>query len=698
MGTRVCLSQDAVVEIPKVYLMEMSLGKKIVVVFVLLAAGFTAGSYAVLDLAVFPAFEDFERELAADSLARVDRVIEAELRVLERMNKDWSQWDHTRDFVLGRRPAYVEENLDTAPWHDMDINMMLLFDAQGHLVWGKVSDPSDDKNMPLDEQLFQPLASGHPLVTHETTTSGVTGLLQMQTAPMVVASYPILTTAAEGPVAGTFVVGKFLNADRLADIGSRATVGLSLFPASDEALPASIESAIGRLSSSEKSVEWEFTDDLVRSHELLRDIHGAPAALLEVHTPRKITRIGARTIQLAMLFLFLAAAIFIFASWMFLRHLIVKPVAELKKHMLNIRQTGDLSPQVGAKRSDEIGTLAEEFDAMTAKLNLAQTELEAARDTAVATSKAKSEFLARMSHEIRTPMNGILGMTELLLNSADLGVNERRFSNTIRHSAQALLTIINDILDFSKIEAGKLELDRAPFDLRQTVEDTLDLLVDSARERGLELLCDLSSEFPAAFIGDTGRLRQVLVNLIGNAIKFTHQGEVSLSASLLEETETQCMIRFAVRDTGVGISHDAQARIFESFSQADSSTTRRFGGTGLGLTISKQLVALMGGEIGVESAPEQGSVFWFTVRLERAATDVQPPTAGESPSTADALEASVLVVEDNPVNQEVALGMLGALGCAVQVAANGVEAVAAFKRRSFDIVLMDCQMPEMDGY
>jgi signal transduction histidine kinase/HPt (histidine-containing phosphotransfer) domain-containing protein/ActR/RegA family two-component response regulator len=337
-------------------------------------------------------------------------------------------------------------------------------------------------------------------------------------------------------------------------------------------------------------------------------------------------------------------------------------------------------------------------EARTAQLRALNTDLTAARDKAMEASRAKSEFLANVSHEIRTPMNGIIGMTELALGTPLTG-NQRECLETVQSSAASLLDVLNDILDFSKIESRKLRLEAVPFSVSEMLAELIKPLALRANQKGLVVVCHVDPGVPAAVVGDPLRLRQVVVNLVGNAIKFTDTGRVSVAVTATPDKQRdEVELRFEVRDTGMGIAEADQAAIFEAFSQADGSTTRRFGGTGLGLAISSTLVQMMGGRLWVDSTPGAGSTFHFTARL--AATDQVPvsrPRLAVSTPAQRVAPRAILLVEDNVVNQRVAVGLLQARGHRVVVRATGQEAIAALDTAAFDVVLMDLQMPVMGG-
>ncbi|MCG8610393.1 MAG: ATP-binding protein [Pseudomonadales bacterium] len=788
---------------------------RFVAVVVLVAALFAGASYFIRSWVILPSFVELEQKAVQADFERVLEAIQREAVHVQLLAGDWAVWDDTYEFIVDLNPEYIQSNL---AWESLSeasgIHLIYFMDERGELRWGEAYSPVEGRRV-LVPEFDAEIQVLKPKWLH--SAEAQSGVILTGLGPMFISAWPILQSAGDGPSRGTLFMGRFMSAEVLAELQEQVKVEFKAYPvpdflAANPTIPdldyGSAEqrnNLLDRLAG--KKMSMTVMDEFrVRAMGIINDFAGNPALFIVADLDREIMAQGhkaARLVTVSVMITLLVIVLVLFSGFVL--------------YSIGIRRTNKIITATVTQRTRE--------------LNEAKLQAEEATQSALQANEAKTEFLANISHEVRTPLNGIIGMAQLAGDTTQ-DINLRNICTTILREADALIGLINDTLDLSKIEAGRMELEIRPFNCVEHIEDIACDVALRMEGKDIEVTCYVAPDVPVWICGDARRLRQVLLNLAYNALKFTLSGEVRLRLTRTDQSGDVLTLKFEVEDTGIGIAPEKQGDIFQRFTQADGSMSRRFGGTGLGTSIAKELVELMNGEIGLNSQLGQGSTFWFTAEFgfsesrevagemwkvpqpERIlVADGCPSSAAnicaylealgfesvtvssfdealdvatiaelddapfklmlaEEKIIADAhgesieglpiivmsrigqaglldfgqlssdsikgllikpvrwsflcdhlcrvlhghgiarsasrdssgsgssgpISAKVLLVEDYVTNQQIALAHLRSAGLTVELAENGAEAVAAFKSGEFDLVFMDLQMPDMDGY
>ncbi len=642
--------------------------------------------WAALQALIAPQFEKLEIEKAQDNFGRAQNAIDRELLLLDAYRRDYSVWDAAHQYARGEYPDFLADQIPLSTLPELGVDIFIFLTPDGDVIGGRAVDETGLNPRELEAFTPTPFNDWREFQNHYALADELSTLLPTKSGLMLASYGPVTHTNGEGDDVGRLLTGKMVDDVFLATLQRQTRVEMRITPAANAA-------SLDLLS--ENSVRREH--DFVSVSAPLKDSDGAAVALLTARTPVEITKIGQQTLLSAFMWMTLVTLCFIGLVSVLLRRIAIKPIERLTAMISAANAEAPEHDWSLARRRDEIGVLYASFTGLLGRIDERNHELARALHAAEVAERAKAQFLANMSHEIRTPMNGVMGMADLLAGTR-LSETQRSFVDVIVKSGDALLTIINDILDFSKLDAGMTSLTSAPFVLADVVEDVSTLIAPKAAEKGIDLAVRVDPKLPARFVGDAGRLRQILINLAGNAVKFTEEGRIAIDVSPATATDGERMaLRFSVSDTGIGIDEDKCALIFEKFNQADISSTRAHEGTGLGLAIAKALVELMGGTIGVETRRGAGSVFWFTIALavSNVEVDAQETASGIS-------DAKLLIVDNSDANRRILEELAAAWGFSCVSCASGPEALrelsaAAESGAPFHIIVMDYHMRDMNG-
>ena len=644
--------------------------------------------YFLFSAILLDQFEELEKQTILKDMERARRAVQAEQSVLASKVGDWAKWDDSYEFMVDGNEKYKTANLSFSSLTTLNIDYALFFDAVGNYFYGVHVDKAEERTAPVPDAILRSFSVDKPYVHHADEKSRKVGIVKCESSYLLFASLPILKSDERGPIRGTLIIGKALSGELIRTLAVQTQLTLRLFPVDklkrhDQL--ASVEHKL--LAPGEPAVTKTRGEERISALRVLRDPLGSPLLVLQVEKPREIYMQGLRARRYILISLCVAGVISCLLILYLFEKTLLSRLTRLAQEVVELSASGDLRRRVGQGGADELSALTSTLNNMLAGLEQSRAQILSAKAAAEAANEAKTRFVANISHELRTPLHGIIGMVKVMQATEEMPA-KREYMATVLNCADSLLNMINEVLDFSKINAGKLALEEAEFDLRGTVAEALRQAAPRAEEKSLLVAGDVRPGTGRKFVGDALRLRQILLNLLGNSVKFTDHGDIQVTVEELASGRDEVTLQFTVRDTGVGIPREKQAAVFEAFSQVDSSAAKRYSGTGLGLTITRQLVELMGGTISLKSKEGEGTEIIFTVKLKRSDQEGQ-----EKPSS---LAGNVLVVEDDNFFSTALMREFESRGLSAARAVSLNDAERMFAENSacfFDFVLIDSSTP-----
>jgi signal transduction histidine kinase/CheY-like chemotaxis protein len=679
------------------------------------------GQLGLIRLTIMRDYADLEIQEAETNATRMERSFSQEIENLQTGVWDWGVWDDTYGYIQTRNQAYIDSNFTKETFLSLSIQIVAIFDRNQNLVYGQIFDPETETQRTIPSGLVAALQQQPQLLDRSLENPDLSGFTMLDGTPWLVASQAIVTSTNEGPVRGTFVMGRYFDDAPIAVLAETTQLPIEGFLYGDEHLPADVRTILPVLEHRAEQITVQtLSPDNLGFYALIPDLRGQPGIVLKGVMARDIYHRGQASINF---YLWSALSMGIglcLLIMLLLRRLVTARLNALSQQVGTIgRDTYDddhdapepiqvslAGQDVLAELANTINWTLQQLHQRTTELKVAKQVADAAREVADQANRAKSAFLANMTHELRTPLNAILGFTQVLGRDRTLTPQQQEKVSIINRSGEHLLALINDVLDMSKIESNHIELNPSPFDLHYLLESLEDMLSLKADSKDLQLVLAAQPEVPQYIFGDSRKLRQTLLNLLNNAIKFTDSGSVQLLVSRLDlaaqvETVGQpVQLQFAVADTGVGIAPEELPLLFQPFSQTEAGR-QAHQGTGLGLSISRKFVELMGGELRVNSALGQGSTFTFDIWTKTC--DHLVTNSSKSLQLVVGLEPGqpayrILVVDDRDVNRKLLVELLSPIGFEVREASNGQEAIDQWQSWQPHLIWMDMRMPVMDGY